>query len=308
MLVGFETGDDAAVYRISDDVALVLTVDFFAPVVDDPYDYGAIAAANALSDVYAIGGKPLSALNLAAVPSDLPVPVVARVLEGGAAKASEAGVSIVGGHTIVDKEPKYGLSVTGIVKPGEQVTNSSARAGDLLVLAKPIGTGIITTAGKNQRADPRVMAGAVEVMLSLNRGASEAMVAVGVSACTDISGFGLLGHLHEMVSASAVSARVSRRAVPLLHGVLELLSAGIAPGGTHRNLEFLAGSVSWDRSLTDQDRLLLCDAQTSGGLLLSVPADRLGALTERLRANGVTDHAVVGEIVESSGVAIQVTA
>ena len=306
--MGFETGDDAAVYRINDDVALVLTVDFFAPVVDDPYDFGAIAAANAFSDVYAIGGRPLAALNLAAFPSDLPADVVARVLEGGATKASEAGVSIVGGHTVIDKEPKYGLAVTGVVRPGHQVTNSGAKPGDRLVLTKPIGTGIITTAGKNQLAEPEVMAGAVETMLALNRGASEAMLAVGVNACTDVTGFGLLGHLHEMASASGVAARVSRDAVPVLAGTLELLAAGMAPGGTHRNLENLAESASWDASLTDEDRLLLCDAQTSGGLLLSTPPDRLDELIGQLRASGVAEHAVVGEIVEGTHGTIHVTA
>ena len=306
--MGFETGDDAAVYRINDDVALVLTVDFFAPVVDDPYDYGGIAAANAFSDVYAIGGRPLTALNLAAFPSDLPADVVARVLEGGATKASEAGVSIVGGHTVVDKEPKYGLAVTGVVQPGRQVTNSGAKPGDRLVLTKPIGTGIITTAGKNQQANPAVMAGAVESMLVLNRGASEAMLTVGVNACTDVTGFGLLGHLHEMVSASGVAAKVSRKAVPVQDGTLDLLAAGMAPGGTHKNLAYVAESASWDASLTDEDRLLLCDAQTSGGLLLSTPTDKLDELIGQLRANGVAEHSVVGEIVEGTHGTIHVTA
>jgi len=296
------------VYRISDDIALVLTVDFFAPVVDDPHDYGAIAAANALSDVYALGGRPLAALNLAGFPSDLPPDVVARILEGGASKAAEAGVSIVGGHTVVDKEPKYGLSVMGVVKPGEQVTNGGAQPGDVLVLTKPIGTGVITTAGKNQLAQPDVMAGAVKVMLELNRPAAEAMVAVGVNACTDISGFGLLGHLGEMVSASGVSARVSRMAVPVLDGTLELLAEGIAPGGTRRNLDYVDKSVSWQPSLTEQDRLLLCDAQTSGGLLLSVPAEKADELVSRVRANGVTECAIVGEMVEHRDAAIEVKA
>ena len=256
--------------------------------------------------MYALGGRPLTALNLAAFPSDLPPEVVARILEGGASKASEAGVSIVGGHTVVDKEPKYGLSVVGIIKPGAQVTNGGARPGDVLVLTKPIGTGIITTAGKNQRAQPDVMAGAVEVMLELNRGASEAMVAVGVNACTDISGFGLLGHLGEMVAASNVTARVSRDSVPVLDGALNLLAAGIAPGGTHRNLDYMTGSVSWDQSLTEQDRLLLCDAQTSGGLLLSASPDRVGDLIDRLRGNGVARCAIVGDVIERGDAAIEV--
>lgn len=308
ILVGFETGDDAAVYRLSDDVALVLTVDFFPPIVDDPFDYGAIAVANALSDVYAVGGRPITGLNIAAFPRDLPPEIIARVFEGGGVKAAEAGVVIIGGHTVDDKEPKYGLAVTGLITPGKQVTNAAARPGDQLVLTKAIGTGIITTAGKNDMVRPEVMAGAVQSMSLLNRGAAEAMTAVGVNAATDITGFGLLGHLKGMVVGSRVSAKVFRSAVPVLDGALDLLEGGVAPGGTHRNLEAVGDVVKWGEGITDTDRLLLCDAQTSGGMLISVPPERTHELQKRLLANGTPFAAVVGEVIEGDPGTIYVEA
>ena len=244
VLVGFETGDDAAVYRLSDELALVQTLDFFPPIVDDPFDYGAIAAANALSDVYAMGGRPISALNVAAFPRDLPLKIFASVLAGGMEKATEAGCSIVGGHTVDDREPKYGLAVTGLVEPGKHVSNAAAQAGDCLVLTKAIGTGVITTAHKNDMADPDSLAEAVKSMKTLNRGASEAMTSAGANAATDVTGFGLLGHLHSMMKASGTAARVSRSAIPVLPGVLDLLEKDVAPGGTHRNIESLEGHLA----------------------------------------------------------------
>lgn len=297
VLVGFETGDDAAVYRLTDELALVLTVDFFPPIVDDPFDYGAIAVANALSDIYAMGGRPVTALNIAAFPRELPPEVAAKVLEGGLAKASEAEVSIIGGHTVDDREPKYGLAVTGLVTPGEQITNRGAQAGDVLVLTKAIGTGIITTAGKAAIVDGSVLKGAVDSMALLNRGACEAMLKVGVNAATDITGFGLLGHLHSMMLGSGASASIRLSEVPVLPGARELLERGVAPGGTHRNLESLDGHVRWDRQLTELDRLLLCDAQTSGGLLISVPENRSARLREELVARGCPFAAEVGTVV-----------
>lgn len=294
VLLGFESGDDAAIYRISDEIALVLTVDFFPPIVDDPFQYGQIAVANALSDVYAKGGRPVTALNIAAFPRSLPPSVLARVLEGGQSKASEAEVSIVGGHTVDDPEPKYGLAVTGLIRPGEEVTNSGARPGDVLVLTKAIGTGIITTAGKAGIADEAVLAGAVASMSALNRGASEAMLEVGVNAATDVTGFGLLGHLKTMLTASGISASVSRGDVPVLRGAVELLKRGVAPGGTHRNLESLAEHVDWAEGVGELDRLLLCDAQTSGGLLISVPEERLEKLQSVLIERGCEFAAAIG--------------
>ena len=298
LLVGAETGDDAAVYRINDETALIVTVDFFPPITDDPYEYGAIAAANSLSDVYAMGGKPLIALNVVGFPASLDMAILGRILQGGYAKAAEAECLIVGGHTVDDPEPKYGLSVIGIVEPGKQVSNAGAKPGDVLILSKPIGTGIITTAGKQGVADPDVMAHAVETMAALNRPAAVAMMKVGVNSATDITGFGLLGHLQSMVRGSGVAAEISLAGVPVLPGVRQLLANGIAPGGTHRNLSSVADVVTWGDGLTEADQLLLCDAQTSGGLLMSVPAERQQELIDALHAEGAACAAVVGRITD----------
>ena len=273
-------------------------MDFFPPIVDDPWSFGAIAAANSFSDVYAMGGKPILALNLVCFPTELPVDILGEILKGGAAKAKEAGALIVGGHTVNDQEPKYGMAVTGLVQPGKQVTNAGAKLGDKLVLTKPLGTGIITTAGKNGVADPDTITRAVQVMAALNREASEAMMEVGVNACTDVTGFGLLGHLQPMVAASGLSARIHLSQIPLIEGTRELVQAGVAPGGTHRNLDSIDKVTSWDASITQEDKLLLSDAQTSGGLLISVPGDKLQQLIESLSGRGVAEMAVVGELVE----------
>ena len=285
---------------MSDELALVQTVDFFPPIVDDPYAYGEIAVANALSDVYAMGGTPLTALNIVGFPVELPKDVLGRVLQGGMSKAKEAGVLIVGGHTVDDKEPKYGMAVTGVVKPGRQVTVDGAKPGDVLVLTKPIGTGIITTAGKAERVDSEVLEGAVRTMSTLNRAASEAMVKVGVNACSDVTGFGLLGHLRNIVEASGVDARLTLSDVPVLAGARELLDDGIAPGGTHRNLESIDPMVAWDASIDNNSRLLLSDAQTSGGLLISVEPARLDSLLAELKTVGVETRSVIGAILESA--------
>ena len=298
LLVGPSTGDDAAVYRLTDELALVQTVDFFPPIVDDPFAYGEIAAANAISDVYAMGGTPMLALNVAAFPVGLPVEVLGEVMRGAASKASEAGVIVVGGHTVDDQEPKFGMAVTGVVEPGREVTNAGAKPGDSLVLTKPIGTGVITTAAKQDHASPEVLAGAVECMGLLNRDASHAMVEVGVNACVDVTGFGLIGHLLEVARASGVSAEVSLGAVPVLEGTRDLLQQGIAPGGTRRNLASADRSVDWDPALDENDRLLLCDAQTSGGLLISVDAGRTGRLVEALEAHCASAAAVVGRVLD----------
>ena len=298
LLVGISTGDDAAVYRMDDDLALIQTVDFFPPIVDDPTAYGEIAVANALSDVYAMGGKPLIALNIVGFPVGLPPEILGAVLKGGASKAKEAGVLIVGGHTVDDAEPKYGLAVTGVIKPGAQVTNAGAKPGDVLVLTKPLGTGIITTAGKQEVVSQEVLAGAIATMATLNRAAAEAMTSVGVNACTDVTGFGLLGHLRGIVVGSGVKARISFGSVPLLPGVMELAESGVAPGGSNRNLDAVEGVVSWASGLPRMAPILLADAQTSGGLLISVPATRRDALLAELESTGVETRAVVGEIVD----------
>ena len=306
LLVGTETGDDAAIYRLNDQTALILTVDFFPPITDDPFDFGAVAAANSLSDVYAMGGKPLLALNIVGFPVSLDKNILGEVLRGGYAKAAEADCLIVGGHTVDDPEPKYGLSVVGVVEPGKQVSNAGARPGDVLVLTKALGTGIITTAGKQGTSSAEVLQGAVDTMATLNRAASEAMVKVGVSAATDVTGFGLMGHLQSMVRGSEVGARIRLAQVPVLPGAWELLDQGVAPGGTHRNLHSVAGSAQWHPDLSEREQLLLCDAQTSGGLLISVPAERKDALLSELQAAGVTVAAVVGEITEGPVGQIQV--
>ena len=296
LLVGIATGDDAAVYKMSEDMAIISTVDFFPPIVDDPFKFGEIAATNALSDVYAMGGKPIIALNIVGFPVDLPHEILGRILSGGASKAQEAGVLIVGGHTVDDAEPKYGMSVTGVVHPGEQVTNAGAEPGDVLVLTKPIGTGIITTAGKQERVSAETLNRAVSIMSELNRKPAEAMMHVGVNACVDVTGFGLLGHLRLIAQGSGVSARVKASNVPVIEGVQELLEMGIAPGGTHRNLESLDGVVDWHEDITDQTQILLADAQTSGGLLIAVAPEKKDALLEALEDVGIQTRAVIGEI------------
>lgn len=298
LLVGFETGDDAAVYRLNDDTAIILTVDFFPPIVDDAYSFGEIAVANSLSDVYAMGGNPILALNVVGFPIDLPHDILGDVLKGGASKAMEAGVMIVGGHTVDDKEPKYGMAVIGVIEPGNQVTNAGARPGDVLLLTKPIGTGIITTAGKQQQVNDDVLDRAVETMAELNRAAAEAMMKVGVNACSDVTGFGLLGHLRAITEGSGVAATVQAGMVPVFDGVRELLDQGIIPGGTHRNLRSLDGVVLWHESIDETTQLLLSDAQTSGGLLIAVPANRQDQLIQALKSGGVGTRAVVGSVVE----------
>ena len=295
--MGSGTADDSAVYKLSDSVALVQSVDFFPPIVDDPYWFGAIAAANALSDIYAMGATPLIGLNIVCFPIDLPKEVLASILKGGADKMTEAGAIIGGGHTIDDAEPKYGVSVTGLVRPGEQITNSGARTGDRLVLTKAIGTGIITTALKAGKSDAETEERVVRLMAELNKGASEAMVDVGVNACTDITGFGLLGHLREMVEGSGVRARVELRQVPLIEGARELAEAGIAPGGTQRNLASLKGRVAWEEEIPEAMKVLMADAQTSGGLLISVAEERVDKLMVALEEHGVVGARVIGEVI-----------
>jgi selenide,water dikinase len=296
VLVGTETGDDAAIYRIDDRVALVLTNDFFAPIVDDPFDYGQIAAANALSDIYAVGGTPIAALNIAAFPRDLGTDVIAKILEGGQAKAEEAGILIIGGHTVDDNEPKYGLAAVGIVTPGEQITNANAQPGDVLILTKAIGSGFITTAGKFGTAPADSIVTAVNSMATLNKGAAAAMQEVGVNAATDVTGFGLLGHLVQMMKASATSATVNWSAIPFLPGAIDLAHAGSTSGGTRRNMEALEGKVLYGEGISEFEFMVLADAQTSGGMLISVPEERSAALIKSLIANQTLYSEIIGRI------------
>lgn len=308
MLVGTKTADDAAVYRVSDELAIIQTVDFFTPIVDDPYTFGAIAAANSLSDVYAMGGRPALALNIVGFPRNseaTPMSVLAEILRGGAEKAKEAGIEIVGGHSIHDDEPKYGLCVTGFVHPDRVWTNVGARPGDKLVLTKPLGTGIITTALRAGTASEEVIRGAVEAMATLNRSAAEAADQIDVHACTDVTGFGFLGHLREMLGHGGVGARVYLSAVPVLEGTRDLAAQGIVPGGTRRNKESLDPDVVYEASLPEVDRLILCDAQTSGGLLLAVSPEEAQDLLSALQASDVA-AVEVGEFVEDGAGKIEV--
>jgi len=297
VLVGFGTRDDAAIYRLTDELALALTIDVFTPVVDDPYAFGAVAAANALSDIYAMGAKPVAMLSFVGFPrGTLPWDVLQQMLLGGANKAHEAGVDVVGGHTVDDPEPKCGYAVVGIVHPDRVVSNAGGKPGDVLVLTKPLGSGILTTAIKRDLLGPEAIDQVVDVMARLNRAASDAMLLIGVNACTDVTGFGLLGHLHEMAAASGVSARVRAGAVPMLPDVLELIGQGVVPGGTQTNAAFLEGVVHWAPEVNESVRIALADAQTSGGLLIAVPPERANPLVDALVAAGTQVAAVIGEL------------
>ena len=309
LLVGTKTSDDAAVYKLSEDLAVVLTVDFFPPIVDDPFIFGQIAAANSLSDVYAMGAKPIAALNVVGFPSDLDMSILGEILKGGASKALEAGIVIAGGHSVVDAEPKYGLSVTGIVNPGSQTANSTSKPGDLLLLTKPIGTGIITTAGKQKKVGAEVLENAVTIMAALNKSASESMISVGVNACTDVTGFGLLGHLREMMEGSGLGARIYKSKVPVIEGTVDLLKQGIVPGGTMRNLDSLKSTVWWDKEISENDKILLSDAQTSGGLLISVNPNKADKLQQSLSETGTLSNQIIGEVytLSDTGPTIHVT-
>jgi selenide,water dikinase len=295
VLVDASTRDDAAVFRIADDRALVATTDFFTPIVDDAFTWGAIAAANALSDVYAMGGQPLFGLNLVCWPRQgLSFDLLGEVLRGAADVTRRAGCPVLGGHSIDDAEPKFGMVVVGEVHPERMLTNAGAKPGDLLVLTKPIGTGILTTALKRDKATERDLQDAVTSMTTLNDGAARAAVKAGVRGATDVTGFGLLGHLSEMMAASGTRAELWLEAVPLLPRVLDLIGQGAVPGGTTRNLA--AVTVGWEDGITDTDKLLLADAQTSGGLLIAVPRAAHSTLIDALKAEGTLVQATIGEV------------
>jgi selenide,water dikinase len=300
VLVDASTVDDAAVYRISADRALVATVDFFTPIVDDPFDFGRIAAANALSDLYAMGARPLFALNIVGFPRDrLHENLLGEILRGGSEIAREAGIAVVGGHSVDDAEPKYGMCAIGEVHPDAIIRNSTARPGDVLVLTKPIGTGIIATAIKKEAAPPEAVSAAIASMTTLNRGASDAMREAGVHAATDVTGFGLLGHLCNMLRASGVGARLHASAIPLLPHALELAQAGFVPGGTRRNLADV--DVQWDDAIPETLRIVIADAQTSGGLLIALPEENVAALQRSLVAHSAPTAAVIGTLTGSAG-------
>ena len=294
---GYESFDDAALYPLPGGDVLVQSVDFFTPIVDDPFIFGQIAAVNALSDIYAMGADPLFALNIAGFPKDeLPLSVLTEILNGGSSITEKIGIPILGGHTIKDKELKYGLVVSGIGKKESLVRNNTARPGDLLVLTKPLGTGIITTAIKRDLADNHLIDSVTELMIGLNKSAAEAMTEVGVNACTDVTGFGLLGHLLEMCAGSDVSAVIDFDKCPFLEGVFELAQKGVVPGGTKSNLTHVIPSANFSDKILPFQQLMLSDAQTSGGLLLSVPAARAELLVTRLREKQTLAAAVIGQV------------
>jgi selenide,water dikinase len=299
VLVGLDAPDDAGVYRLAPDLAMVQTVDFFTPIVDDPFDWGRIAATNALSDVYAMGGRPVSALNLVAWPRTLDFDLLGRVLAGGAAVCEDAGVTVIGGHSIDDPEPKYGMAVTGVVHPDRVVRARGAVAGDVLVLTKPLGMGIVTSGIKEGKTSEATAAEAIRVMTTLNRGAAEAMVAAGATAATDVTGFGLMGHLLEMLDRT-LSAELDFDRIPVLLEAIELCGAGVLPGGSKRNHDATGERVE-SPGLDDARRLVLFDAQTSGGLLIAAPERRESELHERLAENGVTGAATIGHVADGNG-------
>lgn len=286
LIVGLDTSDDAGVYKIRDDYALIQTLDFFTPIVDDPYLFGQIAATNSLSDVYAMGGKPLTAMNIACFATCLESDVLADILRGGADKIVEAEAVLVGGHTVTDKEVKYGLSVTGYVHPDKVLTNSGAEKGDVLVLTKPIGTGILTTALKKGMITEKELEPAITSMRTLNKGAAIAMEKIGVHACTDITGFGVLGHIYELASGSQVQVTLKSEAIPLFDGTLELIEQNAVPGGARSNQGYFGKWVHMD-DISPNMQTALFDPQTSGGLLIAVAADRVEQLVRELKRKNV---------------------
>jgi selenide,water dikinase len=305
LLVGLGRADDAAVYRLSGEQAIIATVDFFPPVVDDPYAFGAIAAANALSDVYAMGGEPLFALNLVGWPADLDAAILGEILRGGAEKVREAGAVIAGGHSVIDDEPKYGLAAIGMVRPAQVLTKGGVRSDDVLLLTKPLGTGIITTAGKQEAVSEEHLAAAIASMSALNAPAARVLHSLGadVHACTDVTGYSLLGHAWEMAEQSSVLLRIELASLAWLPGVREYAAAGHVPDGTHRNRDALAAHVRFSDAITDLDRVLLCDPQTSGGLLVAMAPAVAEAALAALAAAGV-DARRIGDAMDGEGVAV----
>ena len=298
MIVGLDTIDDAGVYRLSDSLALIQTIDYFTPIVDDPYLFGQIAAANALSDVYAMGGKPLTAMNVVCFPSTtMDMSVLRAILEGGLATLREAQVVLIGGHSVEDAELKYGLSVTGTIHPDRVLTKGNAQPGDRLILTKPLGTGIINTAIKAKMASETAMANVTQSMITLNKAASEIMQEIGVNACTDITGFGLLGHACEMLQGEKVGMVMHPASIPCFPEAEEYARKGLVPGGTQRNKNFRAHQITLEPGIPPETGDILFDPQTSGGLLIAVAAAKADQLLEKLREAGIKEAAIIGEVV-----------
>jgi selenide, water dikinase len=308
LIVGMEHAEDAGVYKLTDDLAIVQTIDFFTPIVDDPFTFGQIAATNALNDIYAMGGKPLTAMNVVCFPiGKMDISILRDILRGGLEKIREAGALLVGGHSVDDGELKYGLSVTGVIHPGKVVLNKGAKAGDKLILTKPLGTGIVSTALKGGKADDALMAKSINAMTSLNKRAAELMMEAGdVHAATDITGFGFLGHACEMVEGSDVGMLVYASRVPFFPEVQELAEKGIMPGGLHRNKKFRLPMIDVDASCPEWLLDVLFDPQTAGGLLISLPSAQADNLLGKMRREGIGNAAIVGEIIDSPAGRIKV--
>ena len=301
LIVGMERAEDAGVYKLSDDLAIIQTVDFFTPIVDDPYMFGQIAAANALSDVYAMGGKPLTAMNIVCFPiKTMDISILREILKGGLDKMKEAGVTLVGGHSVEDSELKYGLSVTGTIHPLKVLTNVGAKVGDRLILTKPLGTGIINTAIKGGMAKEDSIERVTRYMASLNKRASEIMQEIGANACTDVTGFGLLGHAFEMIEGTGKGIVINASDVPILPEAVNFAKMGMVPGGTYRNREFRINQVDIDSALSPYLIDILFDPQTSGGLLIAVPEEKAGEMVKRLRKEGIEDAAIIGKVVNDT--------
>lgn len=306
LIVGIDTSDDAAVYKIDEKRGVILTLDFFTPVVDDPYTFGQIAAANSLSDVYAMGGKPITVMNIVCFPNCLPLDILTKILKGGADKVAEAGAIVVGGHSVEDDEPKFGLSVMGMVDIDKITANSGARPGDLLILTKPLGLGIINTAVKADVASKEAAAKAIETMAYLNRDAAKAAAKVGIHACTDITGFGLLGHAYEMAEGSSTTIEIWSDLLPIIRESIELAKDGIIPAGAYNNRKHLEGKVLFKNRPDQYLEDIMFDPQTSGGLLFAVPRAKADELLLLLSQNNKTECAIVGEVKEKTDYPIEV--
>jgi len=306
LLRGIENSEDAAVYRLTDELAIVQTVDFFTPIVNDPCLFGQVAAANSLSDIYAMGADPLTAMNLVMFNPEIGLDVLQEIILGGRDKVEESGAVVVGGHTVEDKEPKYGLSVTGVVHPDKFITNSNAKIGDKLVLTKPIGMGVLATALKGELVEEKDIMGAIDSIRTLNKNASLAMRKVGVNACTDITGFGLLGHLMEMLIGSGVSAVIQSEVIPVFDRVFEFAETGLVPGGAFSNRKYVGNQVKFGQGVNDITQDILFDPQTSGGLLISVSKERCDDLVKELEKENVLIRAVIGQVLEGGAGTIKV--
>ncbi len=306
LIFGYDTFGDAGVYRLRADLAIIQTVDILTPIADDPFTFGEIAAANSLSDVYVMGGKPITALNIIGFPPKLDLSIMAKIIQGGSEKVKQAGVVVVGGHTIKDDQLKFGMAVTAIIDPKNLITNEHATVGDQLILTKPLGTGVISTALKNDVASSEAVRDANNSMRELNAAAAEAMSNVGVNACTDVTGFGLLGHAAQLADASGVSLRIYSKNVPIFEAAREYAHLSLYPGGTMLNYKYIRPSVEFDANVDEDTQMLLCDAQTSGGLLISVAKDKCPELVHKLKEKNVLTTNVIGEVIHKQKMTIYI--